>query len=948
MVITSKTAIQLVYDENCKSGIVKIAGKVKDDIAAVVGKTEKTEDSIKIVFGIAGESAVLDDLEKQGLIDTAPIQGKREVYGFYIRDNENSIFIAGSDKRGTIYGLFHISELIGVSPLINWSGVKPPKKPFISLSASDSLISKEPSVIYRGFFINDEWPAFGNWCSIHYGGFTAKMYENVFELLLRMKGNYLWPAMWSSSFACDGPGLASAELADEYGVVIGLSHHEPCLRHGEEYSRLRGPQSIYGDAWDFRTNREGITRFWRDGLKRNGHLENVITVGMRGERDSKLLGENSTLADNIELLRSVFETQNTLIREEVDPNLDSVPRMFALYKEVEPYFYGDGETKGLMGSDELDGVILMLCDDNHGYLRTLPDEKMREHRGGYGMYYHFDYHGEPVSYEWINSTHLPEVWEQMTTAYEHGVRSLWIVNVGDLGLNEMPLSYFLDLAYDYDKWGINAPDMTDRYTEQWMKRNFGGALDDTDIKRLTEMYIRFTRLLHNRRPEHMSHSVYDVRSFGEAEHILAQATEAERICNEIGAKIPEELRAAYTELISYIVLAGANLIKMWIYSGYDKYFAGIGAICANDYAENVKKCLIKDKELINLLHTVGGKRFDGFGLAPHIGFRNWNFEESINPSLEYVIPVDRADIKVGLLYEPGETSGHEWTNKVLSSRHFLHKPDKNGTVRSVGGFFAALMGREPVEYTVECDKDWLVPEKSSGTLNSGNTIERILYTINDEKLLKVSAEDIASDTAVITVKYPSGKVHIKVYGTAVRNTAVNVFHEENGLICADAENYSARSDNGKERFMILRDLGRDSCGAKVFPIMADTSDPVTAPYIEYNVCAAENGGFDMIFFMQPCNPYKNGCGIKIAYSVNGSETVITDTIADSYRPGVTADWAEGVLTHIRKVKTRAILKKGMNTVRFYGISREAVLEKIMFVRDGENIRVPYLGTPESM
>ena len=312
MVITSKTAIQLVYDENCKSGIVKIAGKVKDDIAAVVGKAEKTEDSIKIVFGIAGESAVRDDLEKQGLIDTAPIQGKREVYGFYVRDNENSIFIAGSDKRGTIYGLFHISELIGVSPLINWSGVKPPKKPFISLSASDSLISKEPSVIYRGFFINDEWPAFGNWCSIHYGGFTAKMYENVFELLLRMKGNYLWPAMWSSSFACDGPGLASAELADEYGVVIGLSHHEPCLRHGEEYSRLRGPQSIYGDAWDFRTNREGITRFWRDGLKRNGHLENVITVGMRGERDSKLLGENSTLADNIELLRSVFKTQNTL------------------------------------------------------------------------------------------------------------------------------------------------------------------------------------------------------------------------------------------------------------------------------------------------------------------------------------------------------------------------------------------------------------------------------------------------------------------------------------------------------------------------------------------------------------------------------------------------------------------------------------------------------------
>ena len=252
----------------------------------------------------------------------------------------------------------------------------------------------------------------------HFGGVNAKMYEGVFELLLRLKGNYLWPAMWASCFAEDGPGLESAELADELGVVMGLSHHEPCLRHGEEYSHVRGKDSIYGDAWSFISNKEGITRFWRDGLKRNGHLENVITVGMRGERDSTILGANATLKDNIDLLRDVLKTQEQLIKEEVNEDLTKVPRMLALYKEVEAYYYGDEKTPGLKeGCDELEDVILMLCDDNHGYLRSLPDEKMRRHPGGFGMYYHFDYHGGPISYEWINSTYLPVVYMLTNTIY---------------------------------------------------------------------------------------------------------------------------------------------------------------------------------------------------------------------------------------------------------------------------------------------------------------------------------------------------------------------------------------------------------------------------------------------------------------------------------------------------------------------------------------------------
>jgi hypothetical protein len=369
-------------EEEAFSGVNKIADKVMHDIDMVFGSSPYASNDRKnlaknaVIYGTMDHSPMLQELDEKKLINLAEIKGKREVYLFQVVSNpfegvESALVIAGSDKRGTIYGLFHLSELLDVSPLVDWCGIKPQQKDSFTLEKDMKYISKEPSVRYRGFFINDEWPAFGNWTNKLFGGFNAKMYEHVFELLLRLKGNYMWPAMWSARFSEDGPGLANAELADEYGVVMGASHHEPCLRNGEEYKYLRGKDSIYGDAWNFISNREGITRFWEDGLKRSGKFENVITVGMRGEADTAIMGRKATLADNINLLRAVLKTQNKLIKDNVNPNLNEVPRMLALYKEVEPFFYGEKDTPGLMGCEELEDVILMLCDDNHGNLRTL-------------------------------------------------------------------------------------------------------------------------------------------------------------------------------------------------------------------------------------------------------------------------------------------------------------------------------------------------------------------------------------------------------------------------------------------------------------------------------------------------------------------------------------------------------------------------------------------------
>lgn len=305
---------QLCIENEAFEGVKRIGARVACDIGLVTGMepgivTSAAQCSSEriVIFATLGKSPLLDALEASGRWSSRQIRGKREVYQMQVvsapfskahggvmpsidgmTSVKEALVVAGSDKRGTIYGMFHLSELCGVSPLIYWGDVVPQKKDTVILPVGDGFVSKEPSVKYRGFFINDEWPAFGNWCTETFGGVNAKAYEEIFILLLRLKGNYLWPAMWDSVFSEEGPGLASAELADTYGVVMGTSHHEPLCRAGAEWQRI---YQRYGtdNTWSFVSNREAITEFWKDGILRNKPFENVITIGMRGESDSMLL-----------------------------------------------------------------------------------------------------------------------------------------------------------------------------------------------------------------------------------------------------------------------------------------------------------------------------------------------------------------------------------------------------------------------------------------------------------------------------------------------------------------------------------------------------------------------------------------------------------------------------------------------------------------------------------
>lgn len=936
----------LLGEKEAYSGVRKIAEKVMNDIERVFGvRPASTEDTSRlgshaVIYGTIDRSPALAELSQRGLIDLGAIRGKNEVYLFQTLDApwegvDKALVIAGSDKRGTIYGLFHLSETLGVSPYVNWCDIKPRRRDEFVLSDRYMTISKEPSVRYRGFFINDEWPAFGTWVHKRFGGFNAQAYDHVFELLLRLKGNYLWPAMWSARFHDDGPGLANSELADEYGVVMGASHHEPCLRQGEEYKYLRGKDSIYGDAWNFRTNEEGITRFWADGLKRSGKFENVITVGMRGEADTAIMGKESSFADNIELLRDVIRTQNRLIKEHVNPELDQVPRMLALYKEVEPFFYGDEHTPGLIGSEELENVILMLCDDNFGNLRTLPTEEMRSHSGGYGMYYHFDYHGGPISYEWINSSYMPKIWEQMSMAYDFGVRDLWVVNVGDICTQEFPLGYFLDLAYDFERWGTSALNKTDEYTKLWVERQFGATCDDADREIIHRILNSYTRIAHNRRPEAMNADVYHPVHYRETDTLLAEIEQLMGDANELYAKMGDEAMPGFFSLVYYPAMGNLNLQKMQLLTGKNHYAAKLNLMEANHLAEQIKACMQRDRELVDEYHAIANGKWFGMGLSEHIGFTRWNEDECRYPILIQTLPARKPRLSIALDGTGQRSEGSDWHVNTLYLLDF-RRPD----VMEASFTISSLSDLES-SYEITCDASWLSCSRYEGSLNGTNKAA-------DKIIVRIDRSNMKQETkAKLAVKIPTGQCTIIVDAKVPETSGLpdRTYLDTHGYVSIEAEGYCAKA----AEFQVIEGYGKTLSAMKAFPTTRYYTAGQDAPYLDYRLVVHEAGDYEVELYMQPSNPITTDNALLYGIQANDGRIDVVNAVTKSLKVGESSsrEWAAGVLDNIRRQTSKVVCRSGLNTLRICAISPGFVLEKLVIYPAGKKPPESYLGPTES-
>ncbi len=621
---SADSAIRHVAD-NFAADLERVGGRAPQRIARLADARGPL-----VLIGVLGKSAAIDGLVSAGKIDAADITGHWEAYRQIVVDKPypgvpRALVIVGADRRGAVFGTYDISQKIGVSPWHWWADIPVQRRRNVHLTAGS--LRDQPKVKYRGFFINDEEPGFGTWARAKFGGINARMYAHVFELLLRMKGNYLWPAMWApKAFNDDDP--QNMVLADAMGVVMGTSHHEPLTRAQDEWHRNK-EKGVTGGKWDYATNAENLRTFWRGGIERmmskgDGQgYEALVTVGMRGDGD-EAMAEGTA----IELLERIVTDQRRIIADVTGKPADRTPQMWALYKEVQDYY-----DHGMKVPDD---VTLLFADDNWGQIRRLPAPNS-ERTGGYGVYYHFDYVGAPRNYKWLNTNQIEKVWQQMDLAYASGARTIWIVNVGDIKPMEYPLSFFMDQAWDPEAMTLDA---MSAYPEQWARRTFGPE----QAEEIAWIVTRYSQLGARRKPE-----LIDAESFalgsasaetldgGEFGAMIAEWLALEERVNGVKARLPPDQGDAFFQLVEHPVVSLSNLYQLYFNVAWNRRLAAAGDPRANVFADRAEAAFVKDQQISDAYHALAGGKWQGMMLQTHIGYTSWQQpDRNIMPEVKRV------------------------------------------------------------------------------------------------------------------------------------------------------------------------------------------------------------------------------------------------------------------------------------------------------------------------
>jgi hypothetical protein len=569
-----------------------------------------------VIIGVLGQSPVIDGLAARGKIKAGDITGQWEAYRQIVVDHPlagvgRALVIVGSDRRGAVYGVYDLSEKMGVSPWYWFADVPVRHQANVYITAGSRR--DQPKVKYRGFFINDEDPDFSSWAKQHFGGINARMYEHVFELELRLKGNYLWPAMWApKAFNDDDP--QNMVLADAMGIVMGTSHQEPMTRAQDEWHR-HTDRGITGGRWDYTTNAQNLRAFWRGGIERmmskgaGQAYDSLVTIGMRGDGDEPMTEGTAT-----QLLETIVADQRRIISEVTGKPADQRPQMWALYKEVQDYY-----DHGMKVPDD---VTLLFSDDNWGQIRRLPPEASPR-KGGYGIYYHFDYVGAPRNYKWINTNQIEKTWQQMDLAYAMGARSLWIVNVGDIKPMEFPLSFFLKQAWNPEAMTLDA---LGRFPEQWARETFGPA----EAPQIAHLITRYSQFAARRKPElidadsfQLGAGTSDPLDGGEFGERVAEWQTLEQQMLKVQATLPSQQRDAYFQLVEHPILALSNLYQLYYAVAWNRRLAAVNDARANLFADRAQVAFRRDQEISDAYHALNGGKWNGMMLQTHIGYTTW-------------------------------------------------------------------------------------------------------------------------------------------------------------------------------------------------------------------------------------------------------------------------------------------------------------------------------------
>ncbi|MGB7747650.1 MAG: glycosyl hydrolase 115 family protein [Verrucomicrobiia bacterium] len=940
-IVQQGVAANLYADSNDLAGVLRAVGDLQADIFRVTGVTptithkENNPGKNVILIGTIGKSRIIDRLIHDGKIDVTPIADKWESFLIQVVPEPSpgvasGLVIVGSDKRGTIYGIYDLSEQMGVSPWYWWADVTPEHKDALFVKPG-KYVQGPPAVKYRGLFLNDEAPDLSNWITNQFGlvqtnvnppippgvaNYNHQFYTRLFETILRLKGNYLWPAMWNNAFNEDDP--ENPRLADEYGIVMGTSHQEPMLRAQKEWDRRY--QKALG-SWNYAKNPDVLENFWREGIRRNKDYESIITIGLRGANDTEMAPGGP--AANLALLERIVGVQRKIIAGEINPDVTKVPQLWCLYKEVQDFYNA--------GMRVPDDVTLLWAEDNWGDVRRLPTAEERKRIGGAGVYYHFDYHGGPRSYQWLNTSPLPKIWDQMSLAGQYGADRIWIVNVGHFKGYEFPLEYFMGLAWDTNRW---TSDNTDEFTRRWAEREFGTAY----AKDIAEIIVKYTKYNGRRKPELLAPDTYSLVNYQEAENVVKDFKAITAKAEEIYGKLPAAKRDAFYELVLFPTKASALVNELYLAAGKNALYARQGRASVNDLAAESRALFQADTNLMDYFNqTFANGKWNHFMDQSHLGYTTWRDPPKNNLDAikltEIGVPETAA---MGVAVEGSEAA---WPGNPGDA--VLPEFDAfNQQHRYIDVF---NKGKTPFEFTATAGEPWIVLSENKGALE---TDKRLWVSIDWSKVHH------GPTSGTVTLAGTGTNVTIKVNAfnpTEVTRDSLAGFVEGDGLVSIEAEHYTKKTDTSSNRWAKIDDYGRTLSGMRAeAPVDALGATPgKDSPRLEYRMYLFSTGKVDVAAILAPTLNFIPGRGLRYAVSFDGEPPQVVTLVPPEYnaRNG-NRDWEKSVENNARfGHTTHTLTKSGYHTLKFWMVDPGVVLEKIVVNPGG--VRPSYLGPPES-
>ena len=933
----------ILYDASDAAVVKRAAELFAADVEAVTGRRPQVtsatgETGPAVIVGTVGGSALIRRLSEAGKIDTAPLEGAWERYLIQTVANplpgiRKALVIAGSDRRGAAYGLFTLSELIGVSPWYWWADVPVKKHAALHVDAPPTY-SQTPSVRYRGIFLNDEDWGLTPWASQTFeperGNIGPRTYAKVCELLLRLKANYLAPAMPPVSTAINQTP-ENKLVADTFAIVMGSTHCEPLLLNtaSEWDTKTMGP-------WNYDKNKEGINRVLTQRVRENSPYENVYTLALRGLHDGAM-STTLPMHEKVRMLQQALLDQRRILAENIDRPVETVPQAFTPYKEVLEIYSN--------GLELPDDITIVWPDDNYGYMKRLSGVREQRRTGRSGVYYHVSYLGVPHSYLWFSTTPPSLMYEELRKAYDTTADRLWLVNCGDLKGSEMQVSLFLDMAWDIGRF---TADNVVTYPARWLAGIFGEAYYD----RLEAMTREHLRLAFPRKPEYMgwgyhwnrfdhnceqlTDTDFSFTNYDEAQRRLEAyrqlGARAEALLHEIG----DEARPAFYQLV-YYPLRGAELMNRMTLGGQrNRWYARQGRAATNAVRDEVQRCYDSLQVITRGYNSLLGGKWN------HMMSMRQNYDGvSAYFNLPHLATHDAAGAPRLALQVAGED--------VTGARAFHALPAFDNYLRRTYPVEIYNRGGGTLAWTAHASEPWVVLSKSAGKTADE---ERITVGIDWEKAPSGNA---VPAQIVFRAGEQSEKVLVSLFNPTAPSRAElrGIYVENNGCVSIPAAGCHRVRENDRIKITAVEDLGIEGpalqLGDPTAPLQIFRSRDV--PCAEYDFYAFDAGSVDVYTYVLPTFPLHADRDFRIGENTN-TDTKYSVQIDDgalatpsSSHVEYSQVWFESVLRNCAVNKsTLHIDKPGRHTLRIRVGDPGIVLQKI--VLDFGGMKRSYLG-PQS-